>query len=402
MAVAPLSTGSLNALPFDQARLDHLMEEDGIDVLLVTSKHNVQYLLGGYKSNFFASMDGIGFSRYLPVLVYPKGRPEKAGYFAHRTEVWHKEIYPFWVPKMTADSSSSVTAIQSAIEHLEVSGIKTKRIGWESAFMPVDAADILRASFADSKFINIQPHLERMRAIKTPAEIAKLRIASERVIDTMLAVIGQHGAGATKLQIAEAVEREEINRGLTFDYVLIAMGSSLNRAASSQAWQPGDVLSLDSGGNYQGYIGDLARMAILGEPDAELEDMLSEVDEIQHVAFAPIKAGAEGRVVYEAAQEWISRSRYREHLYFLAHGMGLVSHEAPRIVPSGPLAAGGDHYGKHPLEPGMIISVETELRHPVRGFIKLEDTLVVTADGYEILGEGARGWNRGEAVSKAA
>ena len=52
----------------------------GIDVLLATSKHNVQYLLGGYRSFFFDYMDAIGVSRYLPVFVYPKGKPDRAAY----------------------------------------------------------------------------------------------------------------------------------------------------------------------------------------------------------------------------------------------------------------------------------------------------------------------------------
>jgi Xaa-Pro aminopeptidase len=55
-----------------------------------------------------------------------------------------------------------------------------------------------------------------------------------------------------------------------------------------------------------------------------------------------------------------------------------------------------DDYDAHrPLETGMVISVETTMQHPKRGFIKLEDTVVVTDKGYDIYGEGARGWNRG-------
>ena len=60
------------AIPFDTARLDRLMDEAGIDVLLVTSKHNVQYLLGGHRAIFFDYMDAMGLSRYLPVVIYPK------------------------------------------------------------------------------------------------------------------------------------------------------------------------------------------------------------------------------------------------------------------------------------------------------------------------------------------
>ena len=84
-----------------------------------------------------------------------------------------------------------------------------------------------------------------------------------------------HGPGVTKHQLVEALRREEVNRGLVFEYCLITAGTSLNRAPSDQVWGKGDILSLDSGGNYHGYIGDLCRMAIQGEPDAELEDLLA-------------------------------------------------------------------------------------------------------------------------------
>jgi Xaa-Pro dipeptidase len=65
------------AAPFDAARLDQLMDDAGIDVLLATSKHNVQYLLGGHRAFFFDTMDAIGVTRYLPVFVYPKGAPQR-------------------------------------------------------------------------------------------------------------------------------------------------------------------------------------------------------------------------------------------------------------------------------------------------------------------------------------
>jgi Xaa-Pro aminopeptidase len=74
--------------------------------------------------------------------------------------------------------------------------------------------------------------------------------------------------------------------------------------------------------------------------------------------------------------------------------MGLVSHEAPRLTGSGPVPYDG-YDADFPLQSGMVISVETTMPHPRRGFIKLEDTVAVTEVGCEILGEGARGWNRG-------
>ena len=382
------------SIPFNADRLDRLMDEAGIDVLCVSSKHNVQYLLGGHRAFFFESMDAMGLSRYLPVLVYPKGHRQKAGYFGHRMEGFQKENTPFWVPEVQTNSSGSLDAMAKAIDYIRRAGMKTARIGAELSFLPVDAGNALRKAFPDSEMVDAVFVLERLRAVKSPAELRQLRIASEGVIDSMLAVIAKHGPGATKRELTQALRTEETSRGLTFDYCLITAGSSLNRAPSEQKWEKGDILSLDSGGNYHGYIGDVCRMAIHGEPDAELEDLLGEIEAIQRAAMKPIKAGAIANVIYGAAEPLVRKSKQHNHMHFLAHGMGLVSHEAPRLTASGPVPY--DAYdAERPLEAGMVISVETTLQHPQRGFIKLEDTVVVTDKGFDIYGEGGRGWNRG-------
>jgi Xaa-Pro aminopeptidase len=382
------------SIPFDADRLDRLMDEAGIDVLCASSKHNVQYLLGGHRAFFFESMDAMGLSRYLPVLVYPKGNRQKAAYFGHRMESYQKENEPFWVGEAQTDSSGSVDTMGKAIDHMRRAGMKTARIGAELAFLPADAANALRKAFPDSVIVDAVFVLERLRAVKTAQELRQLRTASEGVIDSMLAVIAKHGPGASKRELTEALRREETSRGLTFDYCLITAGTSLNRAPSEQKWEKGDILSLDSGGNYHGYIGDLCRMAIQGEPDAELEDLLGEIEDIQRAGMKPIRAGALGSVIYGAAEPLVQKSKHHNHLHFLAHGMGLVSHEAPRLTATGPVPY--DAYdASRPLESGMVVSVETTLQHPKRGFIKLEDTVVVTETGFDIYGEGGRGWNRG-------
>lgn len=382
-----------SSIPFDAARLDRLMDEAGIDVLLATSKHNVQYLLGGHRAFFFDYMDAMGLSRYLPIVIYPKGAPEKAAFFGHRLENFQREVKGFWTPEQNCTSSGSVDVMKKAVEHLKKIA-PVKRVGVEMAFLPMDSAAALRGALRDVEIVDALFVLERLRARKSPAELELLRVASERVIDSMQAVIAKHGPGTTKQELADALKVEEVNRGLTFEYCLIAAGASHNRAPSDQRWEEGDVLSLDSGGNYHGYIGDLARMAILGDPDSELIDLLAEIEAIQRASMKPVKAGAMGGEIYASAEALLAKSKQHNHMHFLAHGMGLVSHEAPRLTATGPVPY--DAYdATRPLETGMVVSVETTLLHPKRGFIKLEDTIVVTDTGYDIYGEGARGWNRG-------
>lgn len=382
------------AAPFDTAKLDRLMDEAGIDVLLATSKHNTQYLLGGYKFIFFAAMDAIGHSRYLPIVIYEKGSPEHSAYVGNRMEGGEHQNNPFWTPAVHTATWGTLDAAALAVEHLGKLGKAGARIGIEPAFLPSDARDLLAARLDGARFVDATHVLERLRAVKTPEELEKLRRASELITDSMLATIAAARERSTKTEIIERLRREETDRGLHFEYCLLTLGASHNRAASPQAWARGEVLSIDSGGNYHGYIGDLCRMGVLGEPDAELEDLLAEVEAIQQAAFARVRAGAAGSEMIVAAETVLKASPSAAFTDFFCHGMGLITHEAPFLMTNHPVAYEGNDADR-PLEAGMVISVETTMLHPKRGFIKLEDTLAITEGGYEMFGERGRGWNRG-------
>jgi Xaa-Pro aminopeptidase len=395
-ARTPLGEASRAPAPlqFDSERLDELLDEEGIDVLIASSKHNIQYLLGGYRFFFFDTQDAAGLSRYLPLFIYFKGEPERTVYIGNRMETWERDLGTIRAPEIDASSWGSEDAMRRAVSHMPTAAGKKLRIGVERAFLPADAESVLREALPQAEIVDALLPLERLRAQKSEAELQFLREASERVVDSMLAVIAAYGAGSTKREIAEALRREEVLRGLTFDYCLIAAGASHNRAPSDQVWREGEVLSVDSGGNYQGYIGDLARMAVLGEPDQELLDLLAEVDVIQQATRRPIRAGVMGREVYAAAEAAIRTAPHQREIHFAAHGMGLIPHEAPRLSTRAPVPYAAEGAEK-PLETGMVISIETAIHHPRRGFIKLEDTVAVTATGWEAFGDHGRGWNRG-------
>ena len=345
-----------STIPFDSHLLDRLMDEANVDVLVINSKHNIQYLLGGHRSFFFDYMDAMALSRYLPLLVYPKGAPEKAGYFGHRLETHQTEVRPFWTPETVTVHSTTTDTMAKAVAHMKRIGVKARRIACEFGFLPVDAAVVLRDAYRDAEMVDAVFVMEKLRARKTPEELKKLRYASNAVIESMEAVIANHSPGVTKQEINDALRREEVNRGLHFEYCLIAAGASHNRAPSPQRWEEGEVMSIDSGGNYHGYIGDIARMAIFGEPDAELEDLLGEIEDIQRAAFKPIKAGVMGSEIYAAGEGRMRQSKLHNHMEFLAHGMGLVSHEIPHLTRRGP-SPYGDEDAHKPLEAGYVISV---------------------------------------------
>ena len=220
--------------PFDTARLDALLEDEGIDVLVATSKHNVQYLLGGYRFFFFDYMDAIGVSRYLPVVVYQKGRPDNSAYIGYHLESHEKQLGKFWPRVVETTSSNSTSAIQRAVEHIRGLPGPIGKVGVEASFLPWDGARVLQGGLDNCQIVDAYFPLERLRARKTRAELAQLQTASERVVASMLAVFNGCAPGQTKHELVDRLRREEVERGLTFEYCLMSAGKSFNTGSDSR------------------------------------------------------------------------------------------------------------------------------------------------------------------------
>jgi Xaa-Pro aminopeptidase len=132
----------------------------------------------------------------------------------------------------------------------------------------------------------------------------------------------------------------------------------------------------------------------VGDPDDEARELLAGVEAVQQAARTPIRPGCLGREIFAAADDTLKGFGGREHTHFVAHGMGIIGHEAPRLSSRGPVTYDGVD-ADLPLESGMVLSIETTLLHPRRGIVKLEDTVAVTESGWEAYGDGGRGWNVG-------
>ena len=126
-------------VPFDAARTDRLMEEAGIDVLLATSKHDTATCSAATRFIFFSAMDAIGHSRYLPIVIYAKGRPDQAAYVGNRMERAEHENRPFWTPTLHVRRLGHARRRGAGGRAPEKIGQAGARIGIEPAFLPSDA-----------------------------------------------------------------------------------------------------------------------------------------------------------------------------------------------------------------------------------------------------------------------
>src|SRR5207253_2452721 len=130
--------------PFDVEKLDRLMEEAGLDVVVATSKHNVRYLLGQY-SDFFAHFDALGVDRFVPALGYPRGRPERAFSVASELESWKHEVEPPWVPTVVDRCQTALESAEAVADLLGRNGASNATVGVELSFLP----ETMHARLAD-------------------------------------------------------------------------------------------------------------------------------------------------------------------------------------------------------------------------------------------------------------
>ncbi len=106
-----------------------------------------------------------------------------------------------------------------------------------------------------------------------------------------------------------------------------------------------------------------------------------------------VTPGRLGGDVYEAGHRALGECNFGKSFGFVAHAMGLIGHEAPRLRHNAEIGYEGTHANR-PLEPGMVLSIETGIKHQEAGFIKIEDTLAVTENGVGGLRRLGRDWNQ--------
>ena len=309
-----------------------------------------------------------------------------------RQRAWGLEVFPVWTPNIVTRSWTSVDSAAAAAEFIRKEGFSSGRIALECSFFPADAMDALRHELPNVTFVEALPILEELRAVKTQQELEYLKTGAAAIVNSMLATFQNAKPGITEAELVEYLRLEQTHRGLSFDYALITTGLTYGRAPSNRSWNPGEVLSLDTAGYCHGYLADMARMAVMGQPTPLMRELFNEIRFVQDQTRVAIAPGRPGREVYEAGRRAMEQCKFGKSFGFVAHGMGLISHEAPRLQRNDEIGYDGAH-AERPLEAGMVLSIETGIKHPEAGFIKLEDTVVVTETAWEAYGDWGREWN---------
>jgi len=271
------------------------------------------------------------------------------------------------------------------------------RIGIEAAYLPVARFNAISAGLAAKAplplhsdegtpvLVATERLVERARIIKDPAEIAALREAGRRLAAVASGVDALVREGRTEREIATDIDQALRAAGFARPAFETIVASGPNSALpparpTERAAKEGDPTVLDFGGVYAGYCVDLTRTVQLGAASAALEALYAAVAEAQKAALAAVRPGVASSAIDAAARGVLVRHGLGDAFgHGTGHGLGLEVHEEPRIGKASP------RLPDVVVEPGMVFTIEPGAYVPGVGGVRIEDDVLVTDAGCEVL-----------------
>lgn len=339
--------------------LNYISELD-LDGMLITSVPNITYLTGftGDASRLMVSKKGC--------VLLTDGR-----YTEQATAEIHQEIQIF---KWINDHRYGSETYQKFIDELEIS-----KLGFES--------DIVTHSVYQQFRIELQVELkptiglvEKQRMIKDEGEIELLKEAC-RISDKALELTFPHiKPGVSERELAAKLEYNMKMEGaddISFDTIILAgkRTSLLHGNPGDSKLQNGDFVQFDFGAMYKGYHADMSRTFVIGKASIQQKEFYDIMQKAEMEAVKSLKHGVDGKQP-DAVVRDIIPDRYIHHYYpGLGHGVGLEIHEQPFMK----------NTSDFKIQSGMVVTIEPGVYIPGWGGMRIEDTVLVTDDGYVFL-----------------
>jgi Xaa-Pro aminopeptidase len=257
---------------------------------------------------------------------------------------------------------------------------RLKKIGFEKARLSFEGYQLLKEHLPLGASLKpVGGVVEKLRMIKTPEEIARIRrsvITNSEALDRTLKKIKP---GSTESSIAAELEYQMRSLGAekpAFETIVAGGPHSALPHASPTEQAVDGILLIDMGAFQNGYASDMTRTFFFGKPDTRMRAMYEAVLESQLAAISAVRPGVAAQQVDRVARKVLeSRGLGKEFVHSTGHGLGLEIHEAPRLGKN----------DKTRLEAGMAITIEPGAYIEGVGGVRIEDTVVVTNTGCEVL-----------------
>ncbi|HEX2918541.1 MAG TPA: Xaa-Pro peptidase family protein [Edaphobacter sp.] len=346
-----------------------LMKRSKLDALLITHLPDVRYLCGFTGSNAALVITGSRSVLFTDGRYTQQAKDEASG------------------TRVVIEKKPALTA---ACEWLASSGITA--CGFDASVTTVSALDGMRkavpAKMRRGLFFPLEAPIANLRQVKDADEIRKMRQAAKLGCELFDGMLEYLRPGLTEIEVASTLEyraRQSGAEGMSFE-TIVASGprSAMPHGRASVAKLPRrGFVTLDFGVVLDGYMSDMTRTVHLGKAQPEERDVYDAVLEAQEAAVAAIAPGVSAGEIDEAARGVLRRAGLDQWFtHSTGHGVGLEIHELPRLAAK----------LTQKLEAGMVITIEPGVYMPGKFGLRIEDMVLVTSGGHEILTPSVKAW----------
>ncbi|HXJ88976.1 MAG TPA: Xaa-Pro peptidase family protein [Candidatus Binatia bacterium] len=354
-----------------QQRARQLMQANGIDAIVLMTGTSLQYFAGirwwGGERTFALVLPANGNAFYV-CPAFEEGRAREQIKNAPEGErpdvrIWQEDESPY----------------QRLAQGLQERGIATGTIGIEETVRFVFSEGISKAA-AQARFVSATPVTAGCRMIKSPNEIALMRLASQVTLAAYDATYRAIKGGMTQPEVEDLVEKAHEQLGFSggADVQVGESSAFPHGSVTPQVVHEGTIVLMDGGCTVEGYQSDITRTFVLGKASDKMKSVFEIVHRAQSAALAAAKPGAECGSVDTAARRVVTDGGYGpDYKYFthrLGHGLGLDGHEWPYLVRGNSEKLQANVTTSN--EPGIYIRGEFGIR--------LEDDMHVTENGAEL------------------
>lgn len=366
MSTKPVST----ILKDRQDRLVNAMISDGLDAFVLNPGQSLTYLTGLRFHLMERPIVAIITPDEPLSLVVPELEAAKTSDIS----------YPMQTFYYTDDPK---TWSRAFLEATKVSRIQREcRIGIEPNHMRVLELRYIESAAPQASFISSESTLSSLRVIKGPEEIEAMRTAADIAQRALRETLPKVEIGITEKQIAAELTLQLLRGGsepeIPFSPIVSAGPNSANPHATptKRPLQVGDLLVIDWGARYQGYVSDITRTYAVGEVDPELKRIVDIVAEANAAGREVSRPGTTASEIDKATRNVIQKAGYGEYfIHRTGHGLGLESHEQPYIYTANDLI----------IQAGMTFTIEPGIYLPNRNGSRVEDDILITEDGSDSL-----------------
>lgn len=333
------------------------LEQEGVDGAYISFRYNMRYL-SGFTGDAGALLITAGDS-----ILFTDGR---------YTEQASVQAPDFRVIETRVDRD--VVA-----DNLNSLGVRS--LAFESAHVTFSAWEEMSKRFKDVKLVPCSGWVEKLRARKTPEEIAAIKRAAEIANQALTGTLPLLRPGVTERDVALEIEfamRKMGSEGTAFPVIVVsgARSSLPHGEPGDKRIEPGDFVTFDFGAVCEGYCSDCTRTFVVGPLDDKHRDIYEIVKRAQRAGLDAVRPGVKGSEVDAAGRKVIEEAGLGGYFgHGIGHGVGLQVHESPRLGLK----------SEDILEPGMVVTVEPGVYIPGFGGVRIEDLVVVGEDGPEIL-----------------